>query len=74
MVQQYLENHSVILGQKPATVGDVGFWIFRCPSCREIYEPRLTSGGLQDLARRGYDEFMDQMEKTSKKEPTGENM
>ena len=70
-VQRYPKNHSVILGQKPPSVNDIGFWLFRCAKCLALYEPSLTSGGPQDLARKGYDKFLDHI---FKDEPKGEDV
>lgn len=73
-VQQYPRNHSVILGQKPPSRGDIGFWMFRCPKCMSLYEPLLNTGGPQDRARKGYDEFLDQILKPIPDSPEGEQV
>jgi hypothetical protein len=62
-VQQYAKHHNVILGQRPGSISDIGFWLFRCPKCQEIQEPALTYGGFQDIGRKGYNKFLDQMDK-----------
>ena len=59
-VQQYLEGHSVILGQKPPVKQDTGFWIFRCPKCGETYEPRIIAGP-QDRLHKQYAKFVEIM-------------
>jgi hypothetical protein len=71
-VQQYDKNHYVILGQKPPTKNDIGFWIFKCPKCNEVYEPHVYAGP-QDIAHKRYQGFVaDMMERGAK--PKGEGV
>lgn len=61
LVQQYSKDHFVILGQQVPEMRPVGFYLLRCPKCGEVYEPNLQSAP-QDTFRKGYDDFLDQME------------
>lgn len=60
-VQQYGKDHFVILGQQVSPKTGVTFILFRCPKCNEIIEPNVQSAP-QDTFRKGYDNFLDQME------------
>ena len=60
-VQQYSKDHFVILGQKVGPKTGVLFYLFRCPKCGETLEPNVQSAP-QDTFRKGYDNFLDQME------------
>ena len=73
LVQQYPKHNQVILGQKPASINDIGFWLFRCPKCNEVYEAPVQVGA-QDAARRGYDAFIDHMMEESKAKVDGEDV
>lgn len=72
-VQQYSKRSFVILGQKPAPKTDIGFWLFRCPKCGNVHEPNVQVGP-RDLARKGYDNFLDCMEKDIETKVTGEKV
>lgn len=73
-VQQYSLHHAVILGQKPGSLNDMNFWMFRCPKCGETYEPRLVSSGVHDAERQSYDSFVDKMTAKEEKVVKGEKV
>jgi len=60
VVQQFSKLHFLQLGQKPATVGEIGFYLFRCPKCNNVMEPHVQVGAT-DVARKAYDKFYDHM-------------
>jgi len=61
LVQQFPKLHNVILGQQVPSAGDMGFYVFRCVKCHELYEPQVQIAA-RDLARKQYEKFLDNME------------
>jgi len=60
-VKQYDKDAQVILGQRPATVTTVRFWILRCIKCGELVEPNVMLAA-NDQTRKAYDAFLDEFE------------
>ena len=61
-VHQFPKMHNVILGQQVQPAGDLGFYVFRCLKCSEIYEPSVQLAA-RDQSRKSYENFLDEMEK-----------
>lgn len=61
IVQQFPKLSTVVVGQATVPVGDVGFYIFRCAKCGEMFEPNVQLNTF-DSVRKKYDEFMDELE------------
>lgn len=61
LVEQFPAFSSSVVGQKPQSKGGIGFYLFRCPKCLELYEPSVLNGA-QDASRKLYDLFLDQLE------------
>jgi hypothetical protein len=62
LIKQYKKDHAIILGQKPPAANDIGFYVFRCPKCRELFEPVTIHSGSQNIVRKCYDQFLEKME------------
>ena len=62
LVKQYKKDHAVILGQKPPTHNDIGFYLFRCPKCKEVFEPVTIHSGSQNIVRKNYDQLLEKMD------------
>lgn len=60
LVQQYNRHFQVVLGQKPVPKDNIGYWLFRCPKCNEVWEPPISVGSY-DSGRKGYDQFINHM-------------
>lgn len=73
-VHQFPRQHNVILGQRVQPIGDIGFYVFRCIKCKEVFEPQVQAGA-RDVARRMYDDFLDMMQApVDSKKNTGEKL
>lgn len=73
-VQQFPKDNAYIIGQKPGSVKDDGFYMFRCVKCLEVFEPRLLTAGPQNSVQREYDEFANHMSKPLYKKDSGEEV
>ncbi len=71
LVHQYPKFHQLLLGQQPHPKNDIGFWIFKCPKCNELFEPAMTAG-TQTHARKLYDALIENMIKPE--DPSGEKL
>ena len=60
-VKQYDKDTQVILGQRPAVASHIRFWVLRCIKCGELIEPNVMLAA-QDLTRKAYDAFLDEIE------------
>lgn len=65
--QQFLDEHSVILGQAVPPKGQMEFVLLRCVKCAEVVEPRLLRQG-RDTANTLYEQFLDSMKSDIKSE------
>ena len=58
--QQYIDDHTVILGQPaPPKVG-AEFFLLRCTKCGDLSEPRVLRQS-RDIANQLYDNFLDSL-------------
>lgn len=63
-VAQFIDEHTVILGQGLPPKNGVRFTMLRCVKCSDLLEPRILRQN-RDAANQLYDNFLDQM-----KDPT----
>ena len=62
-VAQYVDEHTVILGQGVPSKNGVKFSILRCIKCGDLIEPRMLRNN-RDTANQLYDHFLDSMKTT----------
>ncbi len=65
--QQYVDDHTVIVGQSIPPKNGIQFVLLRCSKCSETVEPRLLRQA-RDAANSLYDNFLDSMKQDIKSE------
>ncbi len=60
-VNQYMADHTTVLGQRLPPVGDMQFVLLRCVKCGEKYQPNVLIN-QQDTATKLYNSMLDQLD------------
>lgn len=70
-LQRFPKFVSYVLGQKPGSPADAGFWLYKCPKCGSLTEPTIIHTAI-DSTHKIYNELIDFLTKNNK--PTGERV